>query len=195
MTDEASALMLSPGKGRLLRVFLLVGYVTLIFGLAVAPERIWMNVLLWGNYLVGVCLAGLVFVAISHVTSSGWSISIRRIPEVMSQPLPYAALIVLAVLVGGTSIFSWQTDQGAHPDSFWFKHMWLSKPFFLIRAVIYILIWIGFSMAMVRLSRAQDLDGDAAHSKTNRGLSAGFLVAFAFTFSLACFDWLMSLEP
>jgi hypothetical protein len=47
----------------------------------------------------------------------------------------------------------------------------------------------------VRTSRRQDSDGDAAHTRRNARLSVIFILAFAVTFWLASFDWIMSLEP
>ena len=59
----------------------------------------------------------------------------------------------------------------------------------------YFVVWIVLASALVRQSRHQDLDGDERHSSRNVALSAGGLVLFAITVSLASFDWIMSLEP
>jgi len=76
-----------------------------------------------------------------------------------------------------------------------FKLMWLSLPFFRIRAVVYLLGWLWFAWAMLRTSRQQDSDGDLNHTRQNTRLAALFLVFFGVTFWLASFDWIMSLEP
>jgi hypothetical protein len=47
----------------------------------------------------------------------------------------------------------------------------------------------------VKTSRAQDIDGDVAHSYRNAKLSAIFMIALALTFLGATFDWLMSVQP
>jgi len=73
--------------------------------------------------------------------------------------------------------------------------MWLSLPFFRIRAVIYLVGWLGFSWATLRISRQQDADGDPVHTRRSTALAAVFLVFFGITFWLASFDWIMSLEP
>ena len=75
-----------------------------------------------------------------------------------------------------------------------FKHFWLSRPFFLMRAAIYSGIWILFAHAIRQRSRRQDHDGDPRWTHENFRLSAAFLVLFGITVTLASFDWVMSLE-
>ena len=50
-------------------------------------------------------------------------------------------------------------------------------------------------MAIRRASRRQDGDGDRRWTRANVRLSAAFLMVFGVTFTLASFDWMMSLEP
>ena len=75
-----------------------------------------------------------------------------------------------------------------------FKHFWLSRPFFLIRAAVYSGIWILFAFAIRQRSRRQDHDGDPRWTHENFRLSAAFLVLFGITVTLASFDWVMSIE-
>jgi hypothetical protein len=71
----------------------------------------------------------------------------------------------------------------------------LLRPFFLLRALAYLVIWLTFTVLVVRNSRRQDQTGDPALTRSNLRLSAGFLVAFGVTCWLSSYDWLMSLEP
>ncbi|MEO8168581.1 MAG: hypothetical protein ABI623_10050, partial [bacterium] len=72
---------------------------------------------------------------------------------------------------------------------------WLNVPFFIVRAIAYLAIWMVFAFAMVKASRRQDLNGDLRYTLRNRKLSAAFLIVFGLTFTLASMDWIMSLEP
>ena len=65
----------------------------------------------------------------------------------------------------------------------------------MIRAVIYLALWILFSKALVGISRRQDQTKQPGLSGANKRISAIFLVVYAITFSLASCDWLMLLEP
>jgi hypothetical protein len=82
-----------------------------------------------------------------------------------------------------------------HPESGSFKSVWLNYPFFLARAVVYIGLWLLFSVLLIRNSRNQDRNRGYAYTRANVRVSVAFLVVFALTFWLASVDWIMSLEP
>jgi hypothetical protein len=109
--------------------------------------------------------------------------------------LPYGAALLLVVLVFRPSLYSWTSHLGGDDPALWFRRLWLSRPFFLLRSAAYLLLWIGFARAIVRASHRQDADGDVAHTHRNTRRSIIFLVVFALTCWLASVDWIMSLEP
>ncbi len=189
---ELSSLPRMRFNTKLYRSFAIAGALVLALGLVFAPERAWLNLLLVGLGLTGIGLSGIFFVALQYVTGAGWSVIIRRIAESLSGALWVGGLLVLFILFARPSLYAW-TDPANHLEGF--KGFWLSRPFFLFRAVIYVAIWFIFSRAILIRSRRQDKDGDIRHSQQNIKLSAIFIVLFALTFCLASFDWIMSLEP
>ena len=173
-----------------------VGGISLLAGAFLAPQRTWANLLLASYYLLALGLAGTVFVALQYVTGSSWSVAFRRVPEALSNLLPFAALLFLAVLIVSPFLYPWFHESHAEVEpTLWFKQIWLTPAFFIVRSLVYLAIWIVFSYAIVRASRRQDADGALSHTYRNIRLSAGFLVIFAVTYWLASFDWIMSLEP
>lgn len=178
-----------------LQVLAGIGAATLVAGLFLAPQRIWLNLLLVSYYLLGLALAGMAWIAIQYVSGAHWSTALRRVPEAMAGVLPFGALGILSVLILHPSLYPWTSGLHVEGDAPGFKLMWLSLPFFRIRAVVYLLGWLGFAWAMLRISRQQDSDGDFRHTRRNTALAALFLVFFGVTFCLASFDWIMSLEP
>jgi hypothetical protein len=172
-----------------------VGAATLVAGLFFAPQRIWPNLLLVSYYLLGLALAGMAWIAIQYVSGAHWSTALRRVPEAMTGVLPLGALGIICVLVFRPSLYSWTSGLHVEGDAPGFKLLWLSLPFFRVRAVAYLLGWLGFAWAMPRISRQQDSDGELSHTRQNTHLAALFLVFFGVTFWLASFDWIMSLEP
>lgn len=58
---------LSEEHTRLLRILTGLGVVTIGFGLWLAPVRVWANLLLVSYYLIGLALAGMVFIALQYV--------------------------------------------------------------------------------------------------------------------------------
>jgi hypothetical protein len=185
-------------KGKIvgrLQVLAGVGAATLVAGLFFAPQRIWPNLLLVSYYLLGLALAGMAWIAIQYVSGAHWSTALRRVPEAMSGVLPLGGLGIICILILHPSLYPWTGGVHVQGDAPGFKLMWLSLPFFRIRAVVYLLGWLGFAWAMLRISRQQDSDGDLGHTRRGTALAALFLVFFGVTFWLASFDWIMSLEP
>ncbi len=186
-----------PGPKLIQRMQILagIGSMTFAVGLYLAPQRTWLNLLLISYYLLGLALAGAVWVTLQYVSGAHWSTALRRVPEAMAGLLPFAAIGILAVLIFRPALYSWTSGLHSDGGAIGFKRMWLSLPFFRVRAVFYMLGWLGFIWAVLRTSRRQDGDGDLKHTRTSTRLAAGFLVFFGVTFCLASFDWIMSLEP
>jgi hypothetical protein len=183
---------LPPEARRTATAMLVVGIALAAAGGLVAAPRIGPTLLLVAFYLVGLSLAGLFFVALSYVCDATWSVAIRRVPEAMARVVPACGVLMLAVVAAGGSMYPWiasgETLEG-------FKGVWLQRPFFVVRAGVYVGLWSAFAMAIVGVSRRQDQTGGLPLTRRNGRLSAAFLVVFAVTFWLASVDWIMSLEP
>lgn len=185
-----------PAKAVLLFQGLAVlGVVTLAAGLLLEPQRTWINLLLVSNYLVGLGLGGLLLVALHYVTGARWSVSLLRVPEAMTAVLPLAAVGLATVLLFRPSLYAWTVSASLRGSESPLQHLWLNRPFFLIRALAYFALWLAFAAALVRNSHRQDNDHDTARKGKNIRLSAAFLVVFGVTCWLASYDWIMSLEP
>ncbi len=170
---------------------ILIGGIALATGLMQSPERAWLNLLLVSYYLLSLGLGALVFVALQYVTGAGWSVGLRRVPEAMVAVLPVAALGLAIVFLTRSALYPWVSEPAATNP---LRHAWFTWPFFLTRAVIYLVCWMALGFALVHNSRRQDRDGSASHTASNVRLSALFLVVFGVTFWLASQDWLMSLD-
>src|SRR5262245_13925501 len=84
------------GKERLTLIGLaVIGVIAALTGGALAPDRLWANVLLVGYYILGAGLAGLCFVAIHYTTGASWSVAVRRVAEALA-----ATLLLGIVLLG-----------------------------------------------------------------------------------------------
>jgi hypothetical protein len=200
--NAAPAIRLNHDRGfgilpfqRLLQAMALSGVITLALGAFASPQRTWGNLLLAGNYVLGLSLAGLVFVALHYTCAASWSTAFRRVPEAMAAMLPWAAAPFVLIFAVSPWLYPWFEDRHGGQPTMWFKELWLSPAFFFTRSAIYLAVWIAFGRAIVRVSRRQDEDGGEQHTRKNARLSAAFLVVFGFTFWLASYDWIMSLEP
>jgi hypothetical protein len=152
------------------------------------PQRIWANLLVVGYGLLGLGLGGAVLLALLFVTGARWSKVIRPAAEKLTGLLPIGAVGVAIVLIAYPSLYPWMREVGESGSGF--QAFWLSRPFFLLRASIYLALWLGLVYLLVRAARRKDAPAD-----TRIRISAVFLVVFALTCWLASVDWIMSLEP
>jgi hypothetical protein len=157
---------------------------TVIVAVVSDSQRTWANLLVAGYGLVGFGLGAAVFLALLHLTGARWSDGIRRVIEKLTWLLPAGAVGMLVVLLV-PSFYPWA--RASHELGSTFQALWLNRPFFLLRALIYLAAWIGLTWLLVRASRAG--------ISRRKQISALFLVVFAVTFWLASVDWIMSLEP
>jgi hypothetical protein len=165
-------------------------------GIAAGADRAWGAWLLASLAVLTLGLFGLLFVAIQYAAGATWSVAIRRAPEAMAGAIAAGGAGILVLILIRPDPYPWSHGLGGHAGPLAaFKVAWLSWPFLAARAVAYVLLWIAFARAIVGHSRRQDEDGDPAHTARNVRLSVFAIVAFAVTFSLASFDWIMSLEP
>jgi hypothetical protein len=182
---------LSAASLRFLAILAAAGAVAVVCGLILDPPLTWASILIAGYLLTGFGLAGIVFVAIQYACGAGWSTAFRRVPEAMSMILPAGAALLVAVFLFHPSTYPWTSHAPHHG----FQEFWLRRPFFVVRALLYVAVWLTFAAGILRTSRRQDRDSNVVHTHRNARLSVIFLIAFAVTFWLATFDWVMSLEP
>jgi hypothetical protein len=177
-------------------VLALLGGTAMAAGATPEPRRASAILLLVSNFLLGLGLGSAVLLALFYVTGASWSVAIRRVPEAFTVLLPLGAVGLIAVLLAFPSLYPWygsgpQEVEATSP----FQLAWLSRSFFLLRSVGYLVLWIVLALAMVRISRRQDATGLASLTVSNRRVAALFLVVFGITCWLSSTDWIMSLEP
>jgi hypothetical protein len=181
---------------RLLWLLVAIGSGTLVAGLFLSPDRIFGNLLLVSFGIVGLGLGGGLFLTTQYLSGAGWATALRRIPEAMVALLPLGAIGILIVLFFRPGLYPWTDPSPALQHLMvGFKGTWLDRPFFLGRAVFYLVVWTLLARALVVNSRRQDADGDLLHSVRNGRVAAVFAVVVVVSFCAASFDWIMSLEP
>lgn len=194
----ASRLARATSGSRFFGAVAFLGAATLAIGVVAGVDRAWAAWLLASFGVLTAGLAGLIFIAIQYASGASWSVALRRIPEALTAAIPVGGAAVLALVVFRPGPYPWSHGLEAHEGAELlaaFKTAWLSWPFFAGRAIFYVLVWIAFARGIVTHSRRQDEDGSNTHTTRNITLSIAGIVAFAVTFSLASFDWIMSIEP
>lgn len=160
--------------------------------------QIWTGLLFNAVFFVLVGLVAAFFIASQTIGYNGWYTMIKRIPEAMMLYVPIGGLILLAILVFGNHyIYEWTHEEIVANDRLLQgKAPYLNLPFFLGRAVVYVVLWTAFIFLLRRNSLKSDQIGyDLKHYQRSKYISAGFIVIYAVTSSTCSWDWLMSIQP
>ena len=146
-----------------------------------------------------IALGVLAFYAVQYASQAGWSPVLFRVMEGITAYLLPGGLIVLAIVfVADKHLFIWMDpDVVAHDALIQGKESWLNKPWFFIRAFIFLGGWYLYRYFSRKFSVAQDNAdiNDNRNFKKNFRISAGFLVFFIYTESMMSWDWIMSVDP
>ena len=148
-------------------------------------------------FFMMIALGVLAFYAIQYASQAGWSPVLYRVMEAITYYLLPGALIVLLIaIIGDKHIFIWMDPEVvAHDEIIQGKSSWLNKPWFIIRALIFIGGWSLYRYFSRKFSLAQDNDSGNKYFKLNFRISAAFLVFFIYTESMMSWDWIMSVDP
>jgi hypothetical protein len=113
-------------------VLLILGALTFLVGLFVAPDRVWRA--FHANWLFFATLssAGCTFVAVQRITTARWSREVIRLMEGYVAFLPVALVFLLmSVLLGKNHIFPWTHEAYPVPE----KALYFDPTFFSIRVL------------------------------------------------------------
>ena len=178
-----------------------IGIIALIIGFLNNPDRAWANVLIGNYYFLALAIGAVFFLAIQYISQSGWSSAFKRIPEAMAGYIPVAFIVMLLMIFGMEYLYSWTNphEAGIFNDHelhlLHHKAPYLDVPFFIARMVVYFILWIVLTKHLRKLSQKEDTEGGLEYFKKSELYSKITIFVLAFTFTLAAFDWLMSLEP
>ena len=156
-----------------------IGAVLLIGGSRHDPARLWGNLLIAGVNLTTVGLGGLFLLAVQILTRAHWSDPLLKVHRALPRLFPFAMLILLSVALFASRLYPWAKPGALADPILRGRAVWLNPGFFGARIVCYFTLWMALGYVLTRRQR----------------FAAPFMVVFALSFSLAQFDWLMSLEP
>ena len=151
-------------------------------------------------FFLSISLGALSFVVLQHATRAGWSVTVRRLNEILASNLPLMAILFIPLAISlffpALTPYIWVNPEFAeHSPLVQHKQVWLNVPFFLLRAVIYLAVWILLARFFHTRSVQQDASGDPDLTVQMERFSGPAILLFALTITFASFDWLMSIEP
>jgi hypothetical protein len=190
------------GRGGLLTGALVVaaaGWIGLGVGFAVDAERTFFAYLCAFFFALTIALGALCLVMIAHTAGARWFVVVRRLAETVMGSLPAFLVLFVPLLFGLEELYPWVPPLdglGEHvQESVREKQAYLNVPFFVGRAVLYLVSWAALAAWLGRWSIRQDRAPERAPPLRAVRVSGAGLMIFGFTLTFASFDWVMSLDP
>src|SRR5690242_17818189 len=186
-----------------------VGTVGCILGWIIQKDVFIRSYLLAFLVVLGLSLGSLGLLMLQHLTGGHWGIVIRRPLEAASRVLPLVAGFFIPLIfgmqflykthvVGSETRIGW-LDAPKRPAEGSLSEMqewWLTHSGFLIRVVIYFVIWLMLTWLFNKLSAQQDVHKDDRKLRARIKFYAGpGIILYVFAMSFAAIDWVMSLSP
>ena len=196
-TPALNQFQVSDNMKRFIWSAVFIGTISFVVGFAMDRARIWQSLLTSFFYFMTLSLGAVFFIALQHVTKSGWSVTVRRVAESFTAFFPYLIVTGLAIcFLGGSSLYEWLDPEAmAHNHILAKKQSYLNLGFFGVRTVLFFGLWYLFSKKIVGDSLKQDANGDERFTQSCLGWSIGFLPVFAISYSLFSVDYIMSISP
>ena len=189
-----------PALGRLQQRALIVGVLALLagaVGAAMNIDQFFRSWLIGFLFCLSLSLGSLALLMLQHLSGGQWGLVGRRVFEAGTRLLPIVAILAVPVILGMPRIFQWaQPGADANPIIH-AKLAYLNTGFFIGRAALYFLFWLGLVWALNKWSAEQD-SGEATTKNDSirfRTVSAPGLLFLVITVTFASVDWVMSLEP
>ncbi|HIL58202.1 MAG TPA: hypothetical protein EYG39_09885 [Rhodothermales bacterium] len=199
------------GDRRLWLVPVALGAAFLALGLALGfgdLQRFFYAYLVGWAFAVSISIGALFFVMIQHITKARWSVTLRRIPEMLAANLPLLGVLGIPVLIGYHDLYHWSHadlyEPGAGFDyilagkaSYFFAPFEAGAfPFFWVaRYVVFFVLWSVIARKLYTLSVGNDTEPSAENTFKLRKVSAWGIPVSAVAVSFFSYDMLMSLEP
>lgn len=196
---EQTARFIGTKKEKILfSLLVFVGILCMVLGYWLYPEnhhqRFWANVLLNQVLFTGIALGSLFFLALQYTVNVGWSVGLKRIPEAVSGFLPLGGILMLFFLFFGGiySLYHWSHE--TQDPILLGKSAYLNETSFVLRSLLYFVLWSFFWFILRRYSIREDHDPETNHYTRSRKYSIIFLIVFALTVTTSSFDWIMSID-
>lgn len=166
-------------------------------------NRFWANIYADSFFFMAIGLAAAFFLGLQYAAEAGWATSVKRVIEAVSMYLPIGLSMMFLLFILGQlhvhHVFHWMDSDLYDPNSPKFDPIINAKKgyfgwFWWTRTLIYIALWLFFTIKLRKNSLEADQVGGDSHHWKNFKLSAWFMVVFAVTSSTSAWDWVMSID-
>jgi hypothetical protein len=133
-----------------------------------------------------------------HTVRGKWGLAILRLVESGGSALTFIimAILFIPIAMHMKDIYSWLNPQLLEHDAIiQYKSRFLNQNWFLIRTVIYFVVWIGIAYYLRQSSIKEDQTRDINERAKRTNLAAPGLLLLVVTINFAFTDWVMSIDP
>lgn len=169
-----------------------------------AGTTVWANLLTNSFFFFSIALGATFFIAVQYAAEAAWMVTLKRVFEAVSTYLLIGAITLVVVLLAASlhlnHLFHWMVegiDDPLHENYdavIAGKTAYLNIPFFWVRTLLFLGVYIWYQRTMRKRSLEEDLVGGINIHFNNVKHSAMFLVFFGFTSVVFSWDWLMSID-
>ncbi len=201
---------------KLLLGFVVIGLIGFAAGLIGSRSYLaWQALLVNTMFFGGIALGGLAFSLIFTITNAKWGRPIKRLAEALGAFIPIGALLLCLLFFGADHFFEWMDhDKVIHA-----KAGWLNFPFFIIRNVVVLGLFVAASSYYLKTVIRPDIglagklsdfgnpfadrfvknygsqeEEEAGAEKRAKTLAPLLALLFFFLCTLLAFDWMMSID-
>jgi Ni/Fe-hydrogenase subunit HybB-like protein len=213
---EQTRFRISDRMQKLLLGFVVIGVIGFVAGLIGNRSYLaWQALLVNTMFFGGIALGGLAFSIIFTITNAKWGRPIKRLAEALSAFIPIGAVLLCLLFFGADHFFEWMDhDKVIHT-----KAGWLNFPFFIIRNVVVLGLFVAggsyylktvlrpdiglagklndfgntFADRLVKNYGAQEVE-EAVAEKRGKTLATLLALLFFLLSTLLAFDWMMSID-
>jgi len=213
---EQTRFRVSDRLQKLLLGFVAVGIIGFVVGLIGNRSYLaWQALLVNTIFFGGIALGGLAFSIIFTITGAQWGRPIKRLAEALGAFVPIGALLLCLLFFGADHFFEWMDhDKVIHT-----KAGWLNFPFFIIRNVVFLGLFVAGGIYYLKTVIRPDIglagklsdfsnlfadrfvknygsqeEEEAGAEKRAKTLAPPLALLFFLLSTLLAFDWMMSLD-
>ncbi|HEX5209001.1 MAG TPA: hypothetical protein VFW10_14565 [Steroidobacteraceae bacterium] len=151
------------------------------------PSEVIQSYFIAWLYFLGLTIGSLTTLMIHHLTGGDWGLPVRRWLEAALAPLLLLAVLFVPVGIALPHLFTWAIGRTGLTRLDGHSQEWFLNPtFFLLRAGLYLAIWLVLSRLVVRGMR---------NTRPLTTVCAVGLLTYALTAMFASVDWVDSLMP
>lgn len=170
-----------------------------------AANRPWAALYLNTFFFLGIGLGATFFLAVQYAAQAAWAVVVKRVMEAVSGFIIVPGIVILVILLASglhmNHLFHWMEAGITDPNAPNFdeiiagKAAYLNFPFFMIRAILYIAVWVWAAKTLRKFSIKEDQYGGLDYYKKSFRVAVGFIIFFAVSSSTSAWDFIMSIDP